>query len=76
MQLNFKSPIWTVLITQFVALAAGYIELHHKVKFHDAWIQRRIDVLEKVARLEERIRLAELEIDELERTYGRFQQSH
>jgi hypothetical protein len=74
MPLNFKSPIWTVLITQFVALAVGYIELNHKVKFHDAWIQRRIDVLEKVARLEERIRLAELEINELEGIYGRFQQ--
>jgi hypothetical protein len=71
MQLNFKSPIWTVLITQFVALAVGYIELHHKVKFHDAWIRRRIDVLET-----QRIRLAELEIDELERTYGRFQQGN
>jgi hypothetical protein len=76
MQLNFKSPIWTVLITQFVALAVGYIELHHKVKFHDAWIQRRIDVLEKVARLEERIRLAEIEINQLEEIYGRFQQGN
>jgi hypothetical protein len=76
MRFNFKSPIWPVLITQAVALVAGYIEINHRVKFHDAWIKRRIDVAEKVARLEERIRLAEKEIDELEGERGRFQQSH
>jgi hypothetical protein len=72
MRLDFKSPIWPVLITQIVALAVGYMELNHKVKFHDAWIKRRIDVLEKVARLEERMRLAEAEIDELEKNMGDF----
>jgi hypothetical protein len=72
MRLDFKSPIWPVLITQIVALAVGYIELNHKVKFHDAWIKRRIDVSEKVARLEERMRLAEEEINELEATLGNF----
>jgi hypothetical protein len=76
MRLDFKSPIWPVLITQVVALAIGYMELNHKVKFHDAWIKRRIDVLEKVARLEERIRLAEQEINELEVNDGRFRKSN
>jgi hypothetical protein len=76
MRLDFKSPIWPVLITQIVALAVGYMELNHKVKFHDAWIRRRIDVLEKVARLEERMRLAEQEINELEMNDGRFCKSN
>ncbi|MDR1208336.1 MAG: hypothetical protein LBJ89_03215 [Holosporales bacterium] len=72
MRLDFKSPIWPVLITQIVALAVGYIELSHKVKFHDAWIRRRIDVSERIARLEERMRLAEEEINELEDGMGDF----
>jgi hypothetical protein len=76
MRFNFKSPIWPVLITQAVALVAGYVELSHKVKFHDAWIRRRLDVSEKVARLEERVKLAEKEIDEMEAWNGRFQKSH
>jgi hypothetical protein len=74
MSWNFKSPIWAVLITQIIALAVWCIELNHQVKFHDAWIRRHIDVAEKIARLEERVRLAELEINELEAIYGRFQQ--
>jgi lysozyme family protein len=72
MRFDFKAPIWPVLITQIVVLAVGYIELQHKVKFHDAWIHRRIDVSEKIARLEERMRLAELEIDEMEERMGNF----
>ncbi|MDR1207946.1 MAG: hypothetical protein LBJ89_01185 [Holosporales bacterium] len=76
MRLDFKSPIWPVLITQIVALAVGYMELNHKVKFHDAWIKRRIDVSERIARLEERIRLAEQEINELEVNDGRFCKSN
>jgi hypothetical protein len=72
MRLDSKSPIWPVLITQIVALIVGYIELNHKVKFHDAWIKRRIDVSEKVARLEERMRLAEAEINELGEKMGNF----
>jgi hypothetical protein len=76
MRLNFKASIWPILITQSIALVGGYIELNHKVKFHDAWIRRHIDVAEKMARLEERARLAELEINELEEVYGRFQKSN
>jgi hypothetical protein len=76
MHFDFKSPIWPVLITQIVVLAAGYIDLNHKVKFHEAWIHRRIDVAEKIARLEERMRLAEEEINELEEKNGRFRQSN
>ncbi|MDR1208266.1 MAG: hypothetical protein LBJ89_02850 [Holosporales bacterium] len=76
MRLDFKSPIWPVLITQVVALAVGYMELNHKVKFHDAWIRRRIDMAEKIARLEERMRLAEQEINELEVNDGRFRKSN
>jgi hypothetical protein len=48
----FNSSIWPVLITQAAVLIAGYLELNQKVKFHDAWIRRHIDVAEKVARLE------------------------
>jgi hypothetical protein len=76
MRLDFKSPIWPVLITQIVALAVGYMELNHKVKFHDAWIKRRIDMAERIARLEERMRLAEQEINELEVNDGRFRKSN
>lgn len=73
---TFNSPIWAILITQALALATGYIELNHKVKFHDAWIHRRLDVSEKIARLEERVNLAEKEIDELEGKDGRFLKSN
>lgn len=69
---NLNSPLWVALLTQLVALAAGYVELNHKVKFHDAWIRRRVDVSEKVARLEERMKLAEKEIDEMEEKMGDF----
>ncbi|MDR1208496.1 MAG: hypothetical protein LBJ89_04035 [Holosporales bacterium] len=73
MRFKFNHSIWPVLITQALALVAGYVELNQKVKFHDAWIRRRIDMAEKIARLEERMRLAEAEIDQLEGSHGRFQ---
>jgi hypothetical protein len=76
MNLNFNSPIFGILLTQFVAFAVGYFELSHKVKFHDAWIQRRIDVAEKIARLEERMRITEEELNEMEERLGRFQKSN
>ncbi|GHS92247.1 hypothetical protein AGMMS49949_04060 [Alphaproteobacteria bacterium] len=73
---NFQSPVWAVLVTQILAFAAWHMDLSHKVKFHDGWIQRRIDIAEKVVGLEERMRLAEKEVDQLEVTLGKFRQSH
>jgi hypothetical protein len=46
------------------------------VKFHDAWIKRHIDAAERIARLEERMRLAELEINELEMWNGQFRKGN
>jgi hypothetical protein len=76
MDFNLKPQVVTILITQFIAFAIGYIELSHKVKFHDAWIQRRIDVAEKIARLEERMRITEEELNQVEERLGRFQKSN
>jgi hypothetical protein len=78
-----KSPIVATLIGQIIAFALWQVDLDRKVRAHEAWIQRfsalanEEKIPQRVARLEERLRLSEEEINELEVWRdGRLQQSN